>query len=141
MLYVGIDPKTCLWERFGDSIFDDAYTLAKSIWDDSVISYVDVPVLHLCDLSRVLTRSLVTVDLSALMHDDISVPQEWGWRIQQHPSQVPAIKFRSRFTNAACLALFERKSLKSQLKERLIGPLNRFDPALDWLTQSEVTLV
>ena len=136
-----MDPKTCLWERFGDDIYDQGYTLPKSIWDDAVISSIEVPLLHLCDLSKVPTRSAVTVDLTALMNDDISVPQEWGLQIQLHPSRIPAIKFRSRFTNVACLVIFDRGAIKASLKEKLIGPLNRFDAALDWLTDNEVTLL
>lgn len=136
-----MDPKTCLWERFGDHIFDHGYTLPKAIWDDSVISAIEVPLLHLCDLSKVPTRSAITVDLTALMNEDIAVPQEWGLQIQMHPARVPAIKFRSRFTNVACLALFDRGATKSLLKEKLIGPLNLFGLALDWLTENEVTLI
>ncbi len=141
ILYVGMDPKTCLWERFGDHIYDHGYTIPKTQWDDALISGIDVPPLRLCDLSRALTRSALTVDLAALMHDDITVPQEWGLQLQKHPSQVPAIKFRSRFTNTACLAIFDQGPIKAQLKEQLIGPLNQFDPALDWLIQNEVTLL
>ena len=141
LLYVGPDLKTCLWERFGDHIYDHGYTIPRAQWDDAVISCIDVPPLRLCDLSRAPTRSALTVDLTALMNDDITVPQEWGLQIQKHPSEVPAIKFRSRFTNVACLAIFDRGTTKAQLKERLIGPLNQSDPSLDWLTQNEVTLL
>ena len=75
------------------------------------------------------------------MNDDISIPQEWGLAIQQHPAQVPAIKFKSRFTGNACLALFERGSLPAQLKERPLSTINQFAPALDWLAKHRVSLV
>ncbi|HWQ92678.1 MAG TPA: RES domain-containing protein [Clostridia bacterium] len=140
-LYLGQDAKTCVWERFGDNIFDSNYTLPKTLWDDCVISYVEVPDLQLCDLSRVLTRSAVMVDIAALMSPDLAVPQAWGLEIQQHPSQVPAVKFLSRFTNEACLALFDRPPVASRLKEKRIGPLSTFDPALEWLTENNVGLI
>ena len=106
-----------------------------------MISRIDIPPLYLCDLSKVSTRSAVTVDLTALMNDDIAIPQGWGLQIQLHPSRVPAIKFRSRFTDVACLALFDRGSTKSSLRETLVSSIKVFDPALDWLTANEVTLV
>jgi hypothetical protein len=136
-----MDPKTCLWERFGDHMYDNGRMLPKAIWDDAVVSGIEVPLLHVCDLSQVPTRSALTVDLAALMNADITVPQEWGLQIQQHPAQVPAIKFRSRFTNVACLVIFDRGSTKASLRERRLAALNNFDPALDWLTENEVTLI
>src|SRR5207248_726373 len=99
------------------------------------------PHFHLCDLSKTATRSALTVDLTALMNNDLRVPQQWGLEIQNHPSQVPAIKFRSRFTNKACLAIFDRPGLSTQLKESTFGPLNQCNQALDWLAKHQVTLV
>jgi len=140
-LYVAMDPQTCLWERFGDMMFDGGHALPRTQWDATSISTIDVPPLHLCDLASSSTRGALTVDLTALMNDDISIPQEWGLAIQQHPAQVPAIKFKSRFTGNACLALFERGSLPGQLKERPLGTINQFAPALDWLAKHRVSLV
>jgi hypothetical protein len=136
-----MDPETCLWERFGDDVFDNGYTLPQTQWDDAMISTIDVPNLQLCDLSKTTTRSAITVDLAALMNDDLTVPQQWGLEIQKHPSQVPAIKFKSRFTGTACLAVFDRGGIRAQLKETPLGPLSQFNPALDWLTKNNVTLL
>jgi hypothetical protein len=141
ILYVAIDPETCLFERFGDTLYDQRHHLPRTLWDSSAISTIDVPPFHLCDLSTTTTRAALTVDLAALMSADISLPQEWGLAIQNHPSQVPAIKFRSRFTNRACLAIFERPGVDGQLKESLLGHLNQYGPALEWLTKYEVALV
>jgi hypothetical protein len=140
-LYVAMDPETCLWEFFGDKMFDNGHSLPKTHWDDASISRIDVPPLHLCDLAKTSTRSAITVDLTALMHDDITVPQEWGLAIQNHPAQVPAIKFKSRFTGTACLAIFERGSVPSLLKEHGFGPINQYDLALHWLSKNKVALV
>lgn len=139
MLYVGIDADTCLWERFGDLVFDGGRVVSKAIWNSTSISTIDIPHLHLCDLATTSTRGAMEVDLSALMHNDISIPQQWGLAIQQHPANVPAIKFKSRFTDKACLAIFERAGLP--LKERSLGPLSSFSPALDWLAKNKVSLV
>lgn len=141
LLYVGMDTHTCLWERFGDMMFDGGHALPRTVWDATAVSKIDVPPLHLCDLANVTTRGALTVDLSALMNNDISIPQEWGLAVQQHPTQVPAIKFRSRFTEHACLALFERGGLPGQLKEYSLGPINQFASALDWLAKHRVSLV
>jgi hypothetical protein len=140
-MYVAIDNETCLWECFGDMMFDNGHSLPKTHWDDASISQIDVPPLHLCDLSKTSTRSALTVDLTALMNDDLTVPQKWGWAIQSHPSQVPAIKFKSRFTGTACLAIFERGGVPAQLKEQELGPLNQYGPAQTWLVENKVTLV
>jgi len=141
ILYVAIDPQTCLWEVFGDAVFDHGRALPKTQWDDLVISLIHVPDLHLCDLSKTTTRGALTVDLAALMNDDLDVPQEWGLAIQMHPSQVAAVKFKSRFTGNACLAIFDRGGIRRQLRETSPVSLSQFDPALSWLTKHQVTLV
>jgi hypothetical protein len=106
-----------------------------------MLSRIDVPPLRVCDLSKTTTRSALTVDLAALMTHDLSVPQEWGLAIQTHPSQVPAVKFKSRFTGNACLAIFDRGGIRRQLRETPLGPLSLVDQALIWLTKRRVTLV
>ena len=141
ILYVSMDAETCLWEVFGDAVFDNGRALPKTQWDDLIVSAIDVTHLHLCDLSRTSTRSAVTVDLTALMNEDLRVPQKWGLAIQMHPVQVPAIKFKSRFTDNACLAIFDRGGIRNRLRETALGALNQFDPALNWLNKHDVTLV
>ena len=141
ILYVAMDAETCLWEVFGDAVFDQGRVVPKTLWDDVVVSAIDVPPLHLCDLSRTSTRSALSVDLTALMNEDLTIPQKWGLAIQMHPLQVPAIKFKSRFTGRACLAIFDRGGIRNRLRETTLGPLNQFHPALNWLTAHDVTLV
>jgi hypothetical protein len=141
VLYVAIDPETCLFERFGDDLYDNARHLPQTLWDDTAISVIEAPPFHLCDLSTTTTRTALTVDLTALMSADITVPQQWGLAIQNHPSQLPAIKYRSRFTNKACLAVFDRPGIRSQLKESTLGPVNQYIDTLDWLTRHQIALV
>src|SRR5437870_4597339 len=78
MLYLGIDLETCLWEIFGDAVFDNEHVLPKTHWDDLMVSSIYVPPLHLCDLSKTTTRGALAVDLGALMSAELSVPQQWG---------------------------------------------------------------
>ena len=88
-LYLTIDAQTCLWERFGDLMFDGAHALPKTHWDDASISAIQVPPLHLCGLVQYQYSKRAYCGLNrALMSDDITVPQQWGLAIQNHPSQV-----------------------------------------------------
>jgi len=141
ILYVAMDPETCLWEVFGDAVFDHGHALPKTQWDDLMMSRIDVPHLLVCDLSKTTTRGALTVDLAALMNDDVSIPQAWGLAIQKHPANAVAIKFKSRFTSHACLAIFDRVGIRRQLQETPLGPLSEVDLALTWLTKHQVTLV
>lgn len=141
ILYVALDPETCLWEVLGDAVFDHGHALPRTHWDDLMISRIVVPPLRVCDLSKTTTRGALIVDLAALMNDDVSIPQEWGLAIQSHPSQVPAIKCKSRFTGAACLAIFDRGGIRHRLRETPPGLLSKSDSALNWLTKHQVTLV
>ncbi len=141
ILYVAMDPETCLMERFGDTIYDNGRQLPQKLWDETAISTIDVPPLHLCDLSNTTTRSALTVDLAALMSADLRIPQQWGLEIQSHPAQVPAIKFKSRLTDKACMAIFDLPGIRAQLKESPLGPINQYQTTLEWLTKHRVALV
>ncbi len=140
-LYLGADPETCLWERFGDTVFDQDYRIIKKLWMGTSISTINLPSLLICDLGRTDVRTALKVDMAALMNYDLSVPQAWGLAIQQHPANFQGVKFNSRFTARLCLALFYRDNLKSALKEKGLGPLANFDEALDWLEKFQIQLV
>src|SRR5437879_3685701 len=43
ILYLGADPETCLWERFGDVVFDDDHRIARTLWIKTGISTIHVP--------------------------------------------------------------------------------------------------
>jgi len=81
------------------------------------------------------------VDLASLTSYDLSIPQAWGLAIQRHPANFEGIKFKSRFTNRPCLALFERYNIKSSLSEKLVGSLSEIEPALAWLDKFKIQLV
>jgi len=138
-LYLAVDIATCLFERFGDKAYDQQKAVAQSLWSAHSISAIRVPDLHVCDLSNARTLSAMMVDLSSLMHNDVTTPQEWGLAIQQHPNGFQAIKFRSRFNGKACLALFQRDGLERRLRASQLGALSNNDMAADWLDKHKVS--
>jgi RES domain len=140
LLYVGVDLDTCLFERFGDRAYDNQKAINESRWNSHRISTIQVPGLHVCDLTNAKTLSTLMVDLSALMHNEIATPQEWGLAIQRHPANFQAIKFKSRFNGKACLALFQRDGIENRLHEIPGANLADDDAAEDWLDKHKVSL-
>ena len=93
------------------------------------------PGSHVDDLDKI-----VKLDLSALVHNDLAIPQEWGLAIQQHPANFQGIKFKSRFNDKVCLALFQRDGIETRLKGNLIDKLPNNDTAVDWLDKHKINL-
>ena len=141
VLYVATDLETCLWERFGDTVFDQDHRVLKGLWMGTSVSIIEVPSLSVCDLGRTGVRNALNVDMAALMSYDLSVPQAWGLAVQQHPDNFLGIKYNSRFTNRPCLALFDRNDLRSALDEKSISTLADSYDALCWLEKFEIQLV
>jgi hypothetical protein len=139
-LYLAVDADTCLFERFGDQAYDQQKSVAQSLWQAHRLASIQVPEVHVCDLTSAKTLSLLSVDLGALMHNDVSIPQAWGLAIQQHPANFQAIKFKSRFNGKACLALFQRDGIEDQLRETSLGALSKNDEAVNWLHKHQVSL-
>ena len=141
LLYVGPNVQTCLWEAFGDDVFQGSRTLAASKWTGRCASQITVPELKVCAVSTGRTRDAMGVDKSSLLDDDLSIPQEWGLALQKHPAGFEAIKYSSRFVDQPCLALLDRGSIKSQLKVKLLGELENLAAAVDWLHERKAALV
>ena len=139
-LYLGVDIETCLFERFGDTAYDDQKTIAGSLWNAHSLSLVQVEGVLVCDLTNARTLSALSVDLSAVMHSDLQAPHAWGLAIQQHPSNFQGIKYRSRFNAKACLALFKRDGIETRLSEKQLHTLSKNDPATDWLDKHKISL-
>jgi hypothetical protein len=139
-LYLGVDVGTCLFERFGDEAYDRQRLLAKSLWDACCLSAIRLPEMQVCDLTRSRTLSALMVDLTALTNEKLAIPQEWGLAIQRHPGEFEGIKFKSRFNNRPCLALFQRGQVEKRMTETLLGALSEQDAALDWLDDHRVSL-
>jgi hypothetical protein len=121
-------------------LYDRALALAFSLWQAHSITAIRVPAIHVCDLTNAKTLSALRADLSALMHNDIKTPQEWGLAIQRHPANFQGIRFKSRFNGKMCLALFKRDNVEKKLKETVGKSLVDSDEATDWLHKHKVSL-
>jgi RES domain len=139
-LYLGLDIETCLFERFGDTAYDNQRTIAGSLWSTHSLSLIQVGEIFVCDLTNAKTLSALTADLSALMHPDLRTPQAWGLVIQRHPARFQAIKYRSRFNARACVALFKRDGIDTRLRETCLGTLSKNDTATDWLDKHNISV-
>ena len=139
-LYLGVDLDTCLFERFGDSAYDHQKAIPQSLWNAHRVSVVRIPNLHVCDLTNAKTLSALMVDLSALMHIEVSAPQEWGLAIQRHPAHFQGIKYKSPFNGKACLALFQRDGVENRLREIPGHALANDDASADLLDKHKVSL-
>ncbi|MGA2864439.1 MAG: RES domain-containing protein [Verrucomicrobiota bacterium] len=141
LLYMGATMQTCLWEVFGDEVFLEKRTIAKSKWEQRSISQITVPELKVCAVSLAPTRDAMGVDKASLLAADLAIPQAWGLAVQRHPAAFQAIKYTSRFIDQACLALFDRGGLQARLRVTHLGALNDLDAAVDWLHERQAALV
>ena len=141
LLYVGATIQTCLWEVFGDDIFQGRRTISEGRWRGSCVSQFTVPELNLCALTLERTRDAMSVDRASILAANLAVPQSWGLAVQRHPAGFQAIKYSSRFMDQPCLALFDRGTLQSRLKAKVLGGLNDLDAAVDWLHERKAALV
>jgi hypothetical protein len=141
LLYVGSSLSVCLWEYFGDDIFGGRHVISAGKWNGCSISQITIPQLKACAVSLEPTRNAMGVDKASLLAADLSVPQEWGLAVQQHPAAFDAFKYASRFIDQPCLALFDRDGMVARLQEKLLGELNAVDGAVDWLDEHDVALV
>ncbi len=141
VLYLGEEFTTCIWERFGDDILNEGSPVSLKLWTTRSISQVDTPELRLCDLTEETAASRAKVDLSALTSTDLSVPQEWGLRIQEHPAGFDGLRYLSRFDKRPCVALFERAGMAAKLNETPIGDLPDSPDGDDFLTKHRIALI
>ena len=141
ILYLGEALTTCIWERFGDDILNEGSRVSIKLWTTRRISQVDVPDLKLCDLTDETTASRAKVDLSALTSTDLSVPQDWGLSIQQHPTQFDGLRYFSRFDKKPCIALFEREGIAAKLSQITLGDLPASSEGDGFLTQHQIALI
>lgn len=141
LLYVGATIQTCLWEMFGDDIFQGKRTISEGRWRGSCVSQISVPEVGVCAVTLERTRDAMSVDRASLLAASLAVPQAWGLAVQRHPAGFQGIKYSSRFMDQPCLALFDRGALQSHLKARVLGGLNGLDATVDWLHERKVALV
>jgi hypothetical protein len=141
LLYVGASIQTCLWEVFGDDVFQKQRAISAARWAARYVSQITLPELRVCAVNLERTRDAMSVDKASLMAADLSIPQAWGLAVQEHPAGFEAIKFFSRFLDQPCLALFDRGGLPAKLQVKVLGPLSGLDAAVDWLDERKAALV
>ena len=140
LLYLGEDLETCLWECFGDEILSHS-AIAKVDWGKRLSIIASTTQLRICDLTILSVRRTLALDLSAMKHTELDVPQAWGLAIQNHPDAVDGVRYSSRFTGNPCTVLFERPGLAAQLRETPVSLLAELDTADDFLDANSIALV
>ena len=142
LLYLGERVETCLWECFGDELLDTQSRLAGSRWQNSHLSQVrSASTFRICDLADERVRLALGVELGSLMNPDLSIPQDWGLAIQNHPSTVDGIRYLSRFNQKPSVLLFERPGMATNLNETFIGTLPDVPKADRFLLDRKIALV
>jgi hypothetical protein len=141
LLYVGANLPTCLWEYFGDDIFQGQRVISAAKWNGCCLSQIEVPELNVCAVRLERTREAMSVDKASLLAADLSIPQAWGMAVQEHPAAFEALKYSSRFLDQPGLALFDRGGLSARLQAHALGPLTNLDAAVEWLEERRASLV
>ncbi len=88
LLYVGATIPTCLWEVFGDDVFQGKRAISFRKWNGCCLSQILVPELKVCAFSLERTRDAMSVDKASLLAADLSIPQAWGLAVQGHPMRA-----------------------------------------------------
>jgi hypothetical protein len=60
LLYVGATIQTCLWEVFGDDIFQGKRTISEGKWRGSCVSQITVPEVGVCAVTLERTRDAMS---------------------------------------------------------------------------------
>lgn len=107
VLYAGKDFETCAMEVFGDTMIDHNLDIALASWMAKTLTRMNISA-KVCDLTDSKTRMACGIDLAAIKHPDLSIPQQWALAIAAHPTHFDGILYPSRFTGKACIALFDR---------------------------------
>jgi hypothetical protein len=141
LCYAGATIQTCLWEYFGDDVFQGQRTIAVGKWQGCCLSHIVVPELKVCAANLERTRDAMNVDKASLLAADLTIPQAWGLAVQGHPAGFEAIKYSSRFLDQPCLALFDRGGLQAKLRVKTLGALTSLETAVDWLDERKAALV
>jgi hypothetical protein len=142
LIYLGEDLETCLWESFGDAILNPGSVISRSIWMTRQVSEIYASAkLRLCDLTDHKTRTILKVDLSALKHTELQIPQTWGLAIMSHPEAVDGFYYASRFTGRRCAVLFGGNRIASILESKSVGALTDLEESGPFLEENEIALV
>lgn len=139
--YFAESAETCLWERFGDEVLMPGASVARGIWFTRSVSHVRVSHLRVCDLTNADVRAACRVDLTALLHSELAVPQAWAASIQAHPVGFEALKYLSRFNQQPCVALFQKPGVPERCRVVQTHPLVSLPESDAFLASQRVALI
>jgi hypothetical protein len=143
-LYLATDIATCLWEVFGDEVYEThgLRRLATERWINQAVSQIQVAAsLKICDLTSVETRSACGVDLASIVHPTLDYPHAWARAIAEHPKKYDAILYESRFTSKKCLVIYDRAAGKAIKPIDTPATLRGMDEAERFLLVNHIALV
>ena len=66
LLYLGATIQTCLWEYFGDDVFQGKRAISAGKWQGCCVSQIVVPELKVCAVGQERTRDAMSVDKASL---------------------------------------------------------------------------
>jgi hypothetical protein len=143
-LYLARDARSCLLEKYGDEIYGASNqgktpNLSASDWRDRILTVVEVPSVTVCDLTSPATLVACGVDIGTLTNPDLRFPQAWAKAIMEHPHAFDGILYSSRFTQGACLALFDRRPFKIKPLDSI--PLSSHPEGMRLLSEFQIALV
>lgn len=139
--YVAETVETCLWERFGDDVLSPGARVPRSLWMTRSVTWGRGEGMRVCDLMDPAIRERCRVDLSALQHTDLSIPQAWSQALQGHPARFDALRYGSRFNGGACLAIFGRAGVEQRLLWEGPQALSILDEGERFLDERGIALV
>jgi hypothetical protein len=67
-------------------------------------------------------------------------PQDCPYPVLYLGVNFQGIKYKSRFNDRACLAVFQRDGLEKSMPDSALGALSTLDEAADWLDKHRVRL-
>jgi hypothetical protein len=143
-LYLGRDARTCFLEKYGDEIYGARNsgvtpTLPAADWRARRLTSIAVPALKICDLTASATLAACGVDLGSLNCHELRYPQAWARAIMEHPAAFDAILYASRFTQTPCVAIYNRRSLKTKILNA--HPLSSHPDGMKFLAEFQIALV
>lgn len=124
VLYLARDERTATLEIFGDRLYQKHNVDVPSAeWKVKQYSTLAVPAVKVADLFSASGLEAAQVDVSALDHNDLAIPQSWALSVMTHAAGFHGLLYGSRFTKRKCLALF---SVRGDPLPVVVGPGRAF---------------
>ena len=134
-----------VWQFPGYSVLQELPEVlaifAEEDWAKRMSQIASSAPLRISDLTILLIRRLLGLDLSVLKHAELDVPQAWGLAIQNYPNAVDGLCYSSRCTGNPCTVFFKRPGFAAQFQETPVSLLAGLDTADDFLDANAIALV